>query len=768
MIGLLCASFALAAPPQETAPPGQLTVIGKDGQPGILVPLKKTTVNADIAGISARVRVVQTFQNPSNTPIEAVYTFPLPAESAVDHMRMNVAGRIIEGQIKKREEARRIYETAKANGQVASLLDEERPNLFTQHVANIVPGATIEVEISYVETLKFDNGAYQFSFPMVVGPRYMPASTPDVDKIATPTLPQGVRTGTNVSVNVTLDAGAPLASVDSVLHQIETRRVGEDKAVISLKRSDEIPNKDFILRYKLKGDGIREQFVTHDEGNGNGTFCLVLNPPVKVQPTQVRPREVVFVMDQSGSQAGFPLEKSKELTIALIDTLRQNDVFNVVSFSNGARKLWPESRSNTPANVQEAREYVQKLDANGGTEFLPAIEMSLSQPSSRDRLKLVVFNTDGYVGNEYEILQRIQKYRDHARMFTFGIGNSVNHFLIDTMSVEGRGGYETVTLNDKAEDAKKRFIAHTHSPILTDIDFDFKGVTVTDTTPQQFPDLFAGQPLVVFGRYKSKGAATLTVRGRVGTESWSRDIKLDFSGASSGGSGVSTLWARRKITDLSRSDWMSLAANTAKPTDSTEAITNLGLKYGLMTPFTSFVAVEQRVVNVGGKQRQVAVPLEMPDGVTFAGTDKDEKFNGGTGGAGGGGGRASFGAAAKVKPQTTVPTGLGKVLADPTTNTFIVQGTTDGMAELERLIREKKITPMDKVDRKLVKSSEKLLEVKVFVGKLDDAVLAELKKAGLKVDDKDSQLKVVFGTISKDKLESLAKVTAVIRVAPLE
>lgn len=766
MIGMLCATLALVAPPQEMAPPGQLTVVGKDGKPGILVPLKKTTVNADIAGISARVRVVQTFQNPSNTPIEAVYTFPLPAESAVDKMRMNVAGRIVDGQIKKREEARQIYDAAKANGQVASLLDQERPNIFTQHVANIVPGATIEVEISYVETLKFDNGAYQFTFPMVVGPRYMPASTHDPDKIDTPTLPKEMRTGTNVSVNVTLDAGAALSEVNSVLHQVDTRRVGEDKAVITLKRSDEIPNKDFILRYKLKGEGIREQFVTNPEANGEGTFCLVLNPPVKVQPSQIRPREVIFVMDQSGSQSGFPIEKSKELTLALIDTLRANDVFNVVSFSNGARKMWPASRSNTPANVTEARTYVQKLEANGGTEFLPAIDMSLSEPPAKDRLKLVVFNTDGYVGNEYEILDRIQKYRQHARMFTFGIGNSVNQFLIDTMGVEGRGGYETVTLNDQAEEAKKRFIAHTHSPVLTDIAFDFKGVKVTETTPQQYPDLFAGQPLVVMGRYQGTGKAVVTVRGMVGTQPWSREITLDFSGSANGGSGVSTLWARKKITDLSRSDWMSLAVNRDKPSNSETAITNLALKYGIMSPYTSFVAVEQRVVNVGGKQRRVNVPLEMPDGFTFGG-DKDEKLMlgapgspGGTGGFGGGG-RASggqpttLGTSVKAQPRM-----LGKAKSD--------QSGFVSNRSLNEEIKAGRVKATVKVSESLLKSSEKRLEVRVEVATVDKNVLEILKKAGLSVDDSDTRLKVVFGTISKDKLEALAKVEAVIAVKPIE
>lgn len=765
-----------------------MTVIDRDGKAGILVPLKNTIVSADIAGISARVTVVQTFENPSRTPIEAVYTFPLPGDAAVDRMRMNVAGRLVVGQIKKRGEARVIYENAKAAGQVASLLDQERPNMFTQSVANILPGARVEVEISYVQTLKYESGAYEFTFPMVVGPRYLPASTTDPEKVSPPHVNKDMRTGASVSMSVHVDAGAPVETVQSVLHDIDLRKEGTNGAYVSLKRKDEIPNRDFILRYRLKnGNTVKEQLVTHSEPDGSGTFCLVLNPPVTVQRDQVRPREVVFVMDQSGSQNGFPIEKSKDLTIALMDTLRPNDTFNVISFSNGAKQLWAEPRGNTAANLSEAKSYVRALQANGGTEFLPAIEMSLSKPPPVGRMRLVVFNTDGFVGNEFEILDRIQKYRQNARMFTFGIGNGVNQFLIDAMSVEGRGGSETVTLADQADKAVAKFINRTHSPILTDVGVKFEGVQVSDVSPSAVPDVFAGQPVIVTGRFTKPGKGKVVLSGLMGSDSWSREVPVEFGAQGTGGAGVTSLWARRRIEDLSRANWLDQLRG--KPSENQTAITDLALKYGIMTQFTSFVAVEQKIVNVGGKQRTVNVPLEMTDGVNMAG-DADEKLalkrtgsvsglqggatlgvkpgtsagksKGQRGGNGGGGGFS--GGASPTLPGS--PSSVGTAVFGD--NSFIVQGSEEALKELDRRIGTGEIKATVKVDKKLLDVKSGSVEVQVWTTSVSKELLEKLKKAGLKVEDSDGKLKVVFGSVDVKNLEALAKVVGVIRIKPLD
>ncbi|MBS1724289.1 MAG: VWA domain-containing protein [Armatimonadetes bacterium] len=771
-------SALLFAPPmQEGADPGQLTVIGKDGKPGMLVPLKKTNVNVDIAGISARVTIVQTFENPSRTPIEAVYTFPMSQNAAVDRMRMNVAGRIVVGQMRKRDEARRIYEAAKANGQVASLLDQERPNVFTQNVANILPGATVEVEVSYVETLKYEDGQYEFNFPMVVGPRYLPATTPDPGKVSPPYVAKDMRTGTTVSMNVHLDAGAELDTVQSVLHQVDIRKNGGNEAFINLKRADEIPNRDFILRYKLKAAGIKEQVVSHANSDGSGSFCLVLNPPKNVAPDVVRPREVLFVMDQSGSQSGFPIEKSKELTLALIDLLRPTDTFNVISFSNGAHALWSAARPNTSENLNEAKARVKSLEANGGTEFMPAIEMALSKPAEGGRVKLVVFNTDGFVGNEFEILDRIQKYRQNARMFTFGIGNGVNNFLIDAMSVEGRGGSETVTLADKADAAVQRFVKRTQTPVLTDVSLDFQGVQVTDVSPSHPEDLFSGKPVIVTGRYLQPGKGSVTISGRTGAGSWSREILLDFT-KSNAGDGVTSLWARRAVEDLTRKDWMAQARKPDEQQRSAtvQAITDIGLKYGIMTAYTSFVAVEQKVVNVGGKQRTVNVPVEMTDGVDmdmgrdmsgFGGRTKTLSSGavggGGFGGAGlGGGGSNGLYRGQAPQSQPASPS-LGKARKEA----FEKQQAGESLDELNRQIKAGTVKATIKVDKELLKSKGEVA-VQVLVSELDDKTLAALKRAGLKVEDKDERFKLVFGTLDAKQLEDLAKVEQVVHIDPVE
>ncbi len=777
MLATLLAATVLAAPFQETAPPGQLTAVDRSGKPGILVPLKGTQVSVDIAGISARVTLVQTFQNPSSTPIEAVYTFPMSNDAAVDRMRMNVAGRLVLGQIKKREDARKIYDTARANGQVASLLDQERPNVFTQHVANILPGAQVEVEISYVQTLKYEDGQYEFSFPMVVGPRYLPVSTPDPGKVSPPIIPKDMRTGSGISLSVHLDAGTQLDSVTSVLHDVNVRREGADAAYIDLKHKDEIPNRDFILRYKVKGQGIKEQLVTHSLGDGTGTFCLVLNPPKDVQPDTVRPREVVFVMDQSGSQSGFPLEKSKELTLKLIDQLRPSDTFNVISFSNGAKRLWDTPRQNTPANLDEAREYVNKLLANGGTEFLPAIDLALATPPAGGRLRIVVFNTDGFIGNEFEVLDRIQKYRKNARMFTFGIGNGVNQFLIDAMSEEGRGGAETVTLQDMADAAVSRFLRRTSTPILTDVALDFKGVQVADVSPQNPEDLFAGRPVVITGRYLNPGSGSVTIRGVTGLGPWAREIPLTFDRNGSGGAGVTSLWARRKVQDLTRLDWMAQTRGNQDGRDKTvQEITSLGLKYGIMTAYTSFVAVEQRVVNMGGKQRTVNVPVEMTDGVSYEGIFGESAgksiANGApsglaSGGFGGGGGGRSGGYAANQPGGVVAGSPIQtKGVAKDKAETIALRGASD-LANVNEQIRNGTLKATVKVDTKLLARSGKL-EVQIWVTDVNDKVLKALEGAGLKVDDKDGSLKVVFGTVDASKLEGLAKVEEVVRIGPLE
>ncbi|MBX7131227.1 MAG: VIT and VWA domain-containing protein [Fimbriimonadaceae bacterium] len=786
MIGLTVAMLTLAGGPdwkthpqapspraaQEDAAPGQLTIVDKTGRPTILCPLKGTKVDAEITGFGARVTVVQTFTNPTKSPIEAVYTFPLPADAGVDRMRMQVGSRIIEGEIKKREEARQIYEAAKNAGQVASLLDQERPNIFTQSVANVMPGAQIRVEVSYVQLLKYEEGQFEFSYPMVVGPRFMPATTPDPGKIAPAYVPKGTRSGATIDLNVRVNAGAPIQTISSVLHEV-SQRIGPNACTVTLAKKDEIPNKDFILRYGVATDTIQDALLTHWDPKRGGTFTLVLMPPKVVKPEAVKPKEVIFVVDQSGSQNGFPIEKSRELTLKLLKRLNPDDTFNVMGFSNTVNPLWPEPRQASDAAVQEAEAFVKGLNANGGTQLLTAVQAALGVPEDRSRLRLVVFNTDGFVGNDFEILDEIQKKIGFARMFTFGIGNGVNRFLIDAMSAEGKGDSEIVTLAEAADPAVERFIRRTQNPILTGITVDVDGVTVSDMLPKAIPDVFSEKPVVIKGRYTRPGSGTLTIRGTLGQEEWSKQIDLILSDQATSGSAIATLWARSKVDELMRSNWREAAKLTPEGRKVNEdKIVAVALDYGLMTQYTSFVAVEKKVVNVGGKQRTVAVPVDMTDGVNFQ-EDGNLRFRsagrapgapgggrgGSIGGLGGGGG--GFGGGSGAPPAT----------AGKATNLGVAAGEKkDGETGANRPLtadEKRKLLYESKVSSKLRDSKLATVEVQVKLTDTSKKALDRLKALGLKIDVTDAGLKIVFGTISQKKLIDLAQEDFVRSVLPI-
>ncbi|MCO5297822.1 MAG: VIT and VWA domain-containing protein [Fimbriimonadaceae bacterium] len=604
--------------------PGSLQILDSEGRPGVACPLKGTDVGATIEGFGARVVVVQTFTNPSPKPIEAIYTFPLPENSAVDGMRMFVGDRIIEGVIKKRAEARETYEKAKKEGKSAALLDQQRPNIFTQSVANIPPGAEIRVAITYVQILKFEKSEFEFVFPMVVGHRFTGATTPDPEKVSPPIVPRGTRSGANIRLTVTLDAGAPITSLSSVLHRVDVEREGATRARVQLANANEIPNRDFILHYSVAGDSVVGSLLTTTDPKKGGFFTLVLVPPKAPTESQVTPKEAILVIDQSGSQDGLPIEKSKALSTKAIDALNPNDTFNVVSFANTYTVLWPRPRPVTTANQYTAKQYVAKLEANGGTHLEEAVAAALTMPPDPKRPRVVLFNTDGYIGGEAEALKAIQRHRGNARIFTFGIGNSVNRYLIEAMSAEGRGDAEIVTLNADLDAAVDRLVQRTDSPILTDIDVSFEGVRVRDTLPRAIPDVFSETPVIVKGRYDRPGTGFVIVKGKLAGKPWQARYPVTFPSQGNSGSAIGSLWARAKVDDLELQQrfeevWGQAPAQPRKEDFWKNAITGLALEFSIMTKYTSFVAVDKRIVNPGGQQETVHVPIDMADGVTYEG-----------------------------------------------------------------------------------------------------------------------------------------------------
>ncbi|MBC8066148.1 MAG: VWA domain-containing protein [Chlorobia bacterium] len=768
--------------------PGQLTIIQKDGKAGSLCPLERTSVTADVSGFGARVTVTQTFQNPTNEPIEAIYTFPLPNDASVDRMQMQLGTRLVEAEIKRREDARRIYDEAKNAGQSAALLDQERPNVFTQSVANIMPGSKVKIIISYVQILKFEEGQFEFNFPMVVGPRYT-ANAPDPAKISPTIVHNGTRSGASIDLTINLDAGAPIQEFNSVLHKVNVNRRGQEAAKITLARGDEIPNKDFILRYRTSTDTVQDAFITH-MGQKGGFFTLILMPPKTPRQTQIAPREVVFVMDQSGSQSGFPIEKSKELTLSLIKTLRPGDTFNVMGFNTQVRMLWPAAKPNTAKNIAEAEAFVKGMQANGGTHIREGAVAALAGQNDPDRLRMVIFNTDGYVGDEALILDTIQKNRDRARMFTFGIGNSVNRYLIDQMAFEGKGDVEYVTLAEAADGAVKRFIDRTRSPILTDVSASFEGVDIQDALPRAIPDVFSENPVIITGRYSNPGKGKLTLKGELGGQPWSKTIDLDFP-ANAHAPALESLWARQRVDELTRRNHLA-AAYPESSKVSNEDIIQVALEFGIMTQLTSFVAVEKKVINIGGKQRTVAVPVEMADGVSYEGIfGKDKQMNlayggrsssrlaspgasGGFGGGGFGGGGGSTGTTGttgttgggNIPVSNGVPVRRLKSLGDGLESkaedaTIVRQDDSKMKPEERRLYRYETRVP------KALRDAKGSVEIEVWFKKLDKAVLAKMTKLGLKVDFFDEKLRVAMGTCDAKILIELAQVDEVDKIKKL-
>src|SRR5437763_1428308 len=490
-LNLLRSSGSIASA-QSTATQGSLQVLDSTGKPKGECPLKHTDVKVNISGFLARATVTQEFQNPFKENIEAVYTFPLPQNAAVDDMTMLVGDRTVRGKILRREEAEAVYEAAKNNGQTASLLNQERPNIFTQSVANILPGEQIKITISYVETLKYEDGSYEFVFPMVVGPRYIPGNetgaqtnangdgfapntdqVPDASRLTPRPVPEGMRAGHDVSIDLTLDAGVPIDGLSSKAQEVDVERPDDHRAHVRLKDQATIPNQDFIFRYDVAGKKIADALLTHSSAPG-GYFTLILQPPERVTAEDVTPKELVFVLDTSGSMQGFPIEKAKETMKLALDNLYPSDTFNFITFSGDTHVLFPQPVPATKENLRKAQAFLQSRSGAGGTEMMKAIKAALDPSDDQSHVRIVCFMTDGYVGNDMEIISEVQKH-PNARVFSFGIGSSVNRFLLDKMAEQGRGEVEYVTLEDDGSAAARHLHERIRNPLLTDISIDWNG-----------------------------------------------------------------------------------------------------------------------------------------------------------------------------------------------------------------------------------------------------------------------------------------------------
>ncbi len=588
----------------------------------LVFPLKHTEVQAKIAGNMSQVEVRQTFDNPFAQPLEAIYVFPLPDEAAVDEMEIRLGDRLIKGNIKKREEAQKIYEQARHEGRTVGLLEQERDNIFTQSLANIKPGEAIEVSIRYTDSLKFENGNYEFVFPMVVGPRFIPGTpiaqtadtdrVPDASRLMPPIIPPETRSGHDIGITVEIEAGLPVSYVDSPSHKF---RVEHDGQIVRVKLigTDTIPNKDLILRYRVGRNQTQATVLTQADHRG-GHFAIYLIPALEYSPAAIVPKDVVFLVDTSGSQQGDPLRKSQELMRRFIQGLNPKDTFTIIDFADTTSQLSAKPLKNTPKNCTEAINYINQLQANGCTYLRRGIQAVLNFPAAEEgRLRSIVLLTDGYVGNENEVLVQVQQQlKPGNRLYSFGIGSSPNRFLLNRLAEIGRGTAQIVRQDEPTEEVAEKFFRQINNPVLTNIQVeaqlsmplqegtDIKTVGSSPEVviyPSAPPDLFTQQPLVLFGRIsplpllpETQNYPNYSVRltGTVaGGKLYEQKFNLKFEEA--GNPAIAQLWGRARIKDLMQ------AMFGVETKSGVDRVTQTALNYQLLSAYTAFVAVSNQI-----------------------------------------------------------------------------------------------------------------------------------------------------------------------------
>jgi Ca-activated chloride channel family protein len=616
-----------ATRPAEDVIPGTGQLVARLPDKLVPVPLQHTDVKAAIAGYVATVDVTQQYKNPYNEKIEAIYVFPLPTNAAVNEFLMTIGDRKIRGIIREREEAKQIYEAAKRQGYVASLLSQERPNVFTQSIANIEAGKKIDVSIKYFHTLEYVDGWYEYVFPMVVGPRFNPSNSTDgigAKAHGSPVGSTGQRTeiaylkdnersGHDISLSLDIDAGVKVEDFKSINHKIKLTRPGDHFARITLSDEDKIPNKDFVFRYKVAGKQIKSALMAQrDEKGAGGYFTLMLFPPESLSDLPRKPIEMVFTLDVSGSMEGRPIEQAKTAVTYALNHMRQDDTFNVVRFANTAEPMAPRAVAADRENIQAALNYMQSMSAGSGTMMIDGIRQSLQVTPDPDRLRFVTFLTDGFIGNEREILAELHRLRGPSRVFSFGVGSSTNRYLLDHMARLGQGCAAYLNLNDDAGKVMSDYFEHISHPALTDLSIQFDGMQVSEIHPQKLPDLFVGRPIVITGRYTGNpDAATAHIKGKVGGETRDMLVKLNVTNGTSQHKGIAPVWARARIADLY--DRTAFEENV----DLTAQIKQTALEYGLMSAFTSFIAVDSSARTAGDHGTSVSVPVPVPQGVRY-------------------------------------------------------------------------------------------------------------------------------------------------------
>ncbi|HMI85319.1 MAG TPA: VIT and VWA domain-containing protein [Polyangiaceae bacterium] len=578
------------------------------------LPLQDTRVEVSIAGVIADVTVRQIYENQGSRPIHARYVFPASTRAAVYGMTMTVGNQRVVAKIEERQRAKRDFDKAKEEGKSASLLEQDRPNVFSMNVANIMPRDTIAVELKYTELLVPAEGTYELVYPTVVGSRYSTkekSGAASHDRfVETPYLHQGDSAKNEFHLTAKLSTGVPLQDVACATHQVLTRRDGPTRAEVTLSPSEIFAgNRDFILRYRLAGNQVSTGLLLY-QGTNENFFLMMAEPPRSIAADDVPPREYIFVLDVSGSMNGFPLDTAKKLMRDLVHVVRPTDTFNVILFADGSRTLAPASLTASTENLERAVRFIGPQPGGGGTELLAALKRAVALPRTAPNVaRTVVLLTDGYIDAEKETFRYIRDHLDEASFFSFGIGSSVNRFLIEGVARAGRGEPFVVTRPEESAKAAAKFRRYIQSPVLTGVRVAFRGFETYDVEPTKIPDLFAERPIVVFGKWRGKPEGTIDVSGTSGKDVYRTSVQVGEATPEEQHRSLSYLWARARLANL-------FDDGGEGNKDSVAEITAIGLGYSLLTPYTSFVAVHEVVRNEDGHAENVDQPLPLPLGVS--------------------------------------------------------------------------------------------------------------------------------------------------------
>jgi Ca-activated chloride channel homolog len=597
------------------------------------VVLKETRATVNITGVIANVKVEQFYINNGEYPIEAIYVFPGSTQAAVHGMTMSIGERRIVARISEKEKARQAYDQAKQEGRSASLLEQHRPNVFQMNVSNIMPGDSLTVELRYSELLAPTDGVYSFVYPTVVGPRYNGDTGTEVATatggwITNPYQREGDAPLYAFHMSGTLNVGMPLQRAICTTHDLDITFSGANSAKFQLKAGQEhTGDRDFIFNYHLRGNAVETGVMLY-QGKNENFFLAMIEPPKRITPDQIPPREYLFVVDVSGSMNGFPIAISKDLMRELLGGLRPTDRFNVLLFASGYATLSPQALPATKENIEKGIRLVDNQRGGGGTQLLPALREALKNTVGDGYSRTVVVATDGYITVDREAIDLIRNNLGEANFFTFGIGSSVNRYLLEGMAKAGKGESFVLTSAQEAKAGAAKFRSYIDSPVLTNIKVQFDGLTVYDVEPSHVPDVFAERPIIIQGKYKGGGYGKLKITGTSGAGKYVKEVDVSPALASANNEALKFLWARKRI------ELLDDLAQFGRTDEAEKEVLALGMKYGLLTQYTSFIAEDSEIRNSGGRQTTVVQPLPLPKGVSEMAIGQSTRSQAGVGALG--------------------------------------------------------------------------------------------------------------------------------------